>query len=91
MQNPTNVVAAPEPETSSEPTASRVPWHAEVGALLNRAAELCVEHGLDADTFMTGAWTAYIESRPGLREHLEELQLLGQLDELRKLGRLGQA
>jgi hypothetical protein len=40
---------------------------------------------------MKAAWSAYVESRPGMREHLEELQLREQLDELRKLGRLGVA
>jgi hypothetical protein len=67
------------------------PWHAEVGDLLAQAAELCVENGLDVDTFMKGAWSAYIEARPGLRDYLEEMQLRNQLEELRKAGRLGEA
>jgi len=66
-------------------------WQNEVGNLLTQAAELCVQHGLDVDAFLTGAWSAYIEARPGLREYLEELQLRAQLDELRKTGRLGEA
>jgi len=66
-------------------------WHSEVGDLLAQAAILCVEHGLDVDSFMKGAWSAYIEARPGLREHLEELQLREQLAELRKEGRVGEA
>ena len=49
------------------------PWHAEVGDLLAEAAELCVEHGLDVESFMKGAWSAYVESRPGMKEYLEEL------------------
>ena len=67
------------------------PWHAEVGDLLAQAAVLCAEHGVDVDAFMKGAWSAYIEARPGLREHLEEMQLREHLDELRKSGRLGEA
>ncbi len=67
------------------------PWHAEVGDLLVQAAILCVEHGLDVDTFLKGAWSAYVESRPGMREYIEEMQLRAQLDELRKLGRMGAA
>lgn len=66
-------------------------WQTEVGDLLAQAATLCVEHGLDVDTFLTGAWSAYVEARPGLREYLEELQIRNQLEELRKAGRLGEA
>jgi len=40
---------------------------------------------------MKGAWSAYIDARPGLREQLEEMQLKNQLDELRKAGRIGEA
>ncbi|MBL9014718.1 MAG: hypothetical protein JNL83_11110, partial [Myxococcales bacterium] len=47
------------------------PWHAEVGDLLAQAASLCVEHGLDVESFMRGAWSAYVESRPGMKEYLE--------------------
>jgi hypothetical protein len=67
------------------------PWHAAVGDLLAQAAALCVENGLDVESFMRDAWSAYVESRPGMREYLEELQLREQLDELRRLGRLGEA
>lgn len=66
-------------------------WHAEVGDLLAEAAMLCVQHGLDVESFMKGAWSAYIEARPGLRDYLEEMQLRSQLDELRKLDRIGKA
>ncbi len=66
-------------------------WDAELGDLLARAALLCVEHDLDVDAFMKGAWAAYIEARPGMRDYLEELQIRNQLEELRKLGRLGEA
>ncbi|MBS1118147.1 MAG: hypothetical protein H6Q90_375 [Deltaproteobacteria bacterium] len=67
------------------------PWHVEVGDLLAQAALLCVEHDLDVDAFMKGAWSAYVEARPGLRDYLEDLQLRNQLEELRKLGRMGEA
>lgn len=76
---------------AAEIEASSKPWASEVGDLLAQAAIMCVEHGLDVDTFMKGAWSAYVEARPGLRDYLEELQLRNQLDELRKLGRMGQA
>ena len=67
------------------------PWHAEVDKFLAHAAELCVANDIDVDTFMKGAWSAYVEARPGLRDYIEELQLRNHLDELRKAGRVGEA
>ena len=66
-------------------------WETEVGDLLAQAAILCVRHGLDVDAYMKGAWTAYVEARPGLRDYIEEMQLRHQLDEMRKNGRMGRA
>jgi hypothetical protein len=83
---PAEVVPPTEP---IEPT--RRPWHAEVSLLLSQAATLCVEHGVDVDAYMSGAWAAYLEARPGMRDQLEEMKLRDQLDELRKLGRMGSA
>jgi hypothetical protein len=68
-----------------------LPWHSEVGDLLAQAAILCIAHGLDVDTFMKGAWSAYIEARPGLKNRLEEIKLRNQLDEIRRNGRMGLA
>jgi hypothetical protein len=76
-------------QNRNEPPAPS--WHAEVDDLLAHAADLCVENGIDVDTFMKGAWSAYVEARPGLRDYIEELQLRNQLDELRKAGRVGEA
>ncbi len=73
-----------------DPNESKT-WHAEVGDLLAQAASLCVDHGLDVEEFLKGAWSAYVESRPGMKEYLEELQLKQQLEELRKVGRMGEA
>ena len=72
-------------------TGERPFWTAEVGDLLAQAAQLCVDNDLDVDTFMKGAWSAYVEARPGLRDYLEEMQLRNQLEELRKAGRIGEA
>ena len=83
--------AKPETNDSEPIEAPRPAWQGEVGTLLTQAAALCVEQGVDLDSFMKAAWTAYVESRPGMRDHLEELQLRDQLDEIRKLGRMGQA
>lgn len=81
-------VATGEPAAPAE-TKPEKPWPSEVSELLGKAAALCVEHGVDLDDWMRGAWTAYVESRPGYREYLEETQLKNQLEEMRKAGRVG--
>ena len=89
MYHPNEPIAENSGPASDRP--SNQPWQAVVVELLARAASLCVENGLDVDGFMKGAWSAYVDTCSGLREHLEELQLLAQIEELRKLGRLGEA
>jgi hypothetical protein len=86
-----NVDRTVEPTATPAEPVSATSWPTEVGELLAKAAALCVEHGLDLEAWMRGAWTSYVEARPGFREYLEEQQLKGQLDELRKAGRVGQA
>jgi len=56
--------------------------------LLEQAAARC---DVDPDSFVRGAWAAYLDARPGMREHLEDLQLKAQLEELRRDGRIGLA
>ena len=58
---------------------------------LAATARIAVENGVDLDEFMKAAWVAYVESRPGLRAHLEQLQMLQELEMLRNAGRVGQA
>jgi len=88
VQNQNNPPTQIEP---TEPLDTGRPWDREVSQLLTRAALLCIQHGIDVDAYMTGAWAAYVEARPGMRSQLEELQLRDQLEELRRLGRMGQA
>jgi hypothetical protein len=83
--------AQPENNESEPVEARALPWQVEIGQLLTQAAAICVEQGVDIDAFMKGAWSAYVESRPGMRDYLEEMQLRDQLDEIRKAGRMGQA
>ena len=52
--------------------ASSKAWQSRVSTLLSQAASLCVEHGVDVETFLKDAWTSYVEARPGLRDYLEE-------------------
>lgn len=93
MPNHNNLPAGVDPPTEpAEPIESaRRPWHLEVGHLLIEAATLCIQHGLDVDVYMSSAWAAYVEARPGMRDQIEELELRDHLEELRKLGRIGAA
>jgi hypothetical protein len=88
-----NTTATADVEMPTEPIdqIETPAWHAEVGRFLSHAADLCVQHGVDLDSFMRGAWSAYVEARPGMRDYLEEMQLRGQLEEMRKHGHMGQA
>jgi hypothetical protein len=58
---------------------------------LLRAATAAAEENLDLDAFMKQAWQAFMEARPGLREQLEDLQLIAQVDAMRKAGKIGVA
>jgi hypothetical protein len=91
VQNHTHASAEPETNESEPIDAPRQPWQAEVSRLLTRAAALCVAEGVEVENFMKGAWSAYIEARPGMRDYLEEIQLRDQLEEIRKAGRMGEA
>lgn len=63
----------------------------ELSSLLGRAGELAASMGLELDAWMRAAWSAYVDARPGLREHIQDMQLMAQLTELRESGRIGQA
>ncbi len=70
-----------EPKTIPELSSS---WQ----SLLTQAAKRC---DLDPDAFVRGAYKAYLDAHPGMKEHLEDLQLREQLEELRKSGMMGEA
>ena len=91
MTHPTNI--HPVTAVAAQPTevAPAGNWSAKVGELLAQAAALCVEHDIELEAWMRGAWSAYVEARPGYREFLEETQLKQQLQELRDAGRIGRA
>lgn len=63
----------------------------ELSVLLGRAAKLAASMGLDLDAWMRAAWNVYVDARPGLREHLADMQLIAELEALRQNGRIGQA
>lgn len=56
--------------------------------LLTQAANRC---DIDPESFVRAAWGAYFEAHPEMREHLERLQLLDELEQLRKNGRIALA
>jgi hypothetical protein len=81
------------PEITTPPARTGPPeaWPHELVSLLERAAELAADHGLDNDTFMTAAWNACLDAHPGMRERLVDKELRAQLKKLRKRGLIGQA
>lgn len=83
-----STIAAEATPTSGTP---RTPWHEQVGDMLTQAAALCADHGVDLEQFMKGAWSAYLEAKPGMRAELEDVQLRAQLDALRKRGEMPEA
>ena len=66
-------------------------WQTEARALLARAASMCAEHGVDLDSFVQGAVSSYFAARPGLKEHIEQMQLMAQLEAMRQAGRVADA
>lgn len=58
----------------------------ELENLLLHAADLSARDNLSKEEFMAAAWNAYLASRPGLREELEEREIKTQLRKLRKQG-----
>ena len=66
-------------------------WQNEVSELLARAAKLCADNGAEMDSFVSGAASAYLEARPGMREYLEEMELRATLEKMRERGRIATA
>jgi hypothetical protein len=60
-------------------------------AALLEAAEAAVQLGVDLEPWMQACWAAYVEHRPGLRQHLEDVQLANQIEELRQKGQVPEA
>ncbi len=83
-----DAAAQPSP---GKPERAAKPWQVKVHELLTRAAKLSAKHGVEVEPFMRGAWSAYVDVRPGLRDYLEEMQLKAQLEQLRESGRIGTA
>ena len=59
--------------------------------VFEKAAQISVERDVDLEDFMTAAWEAYVDARPGFRDHLEFQHTLEEIAKLRRLGKVGQA
>jgi hypothetical protein len=70
---------------------SRVSWTDELSAILDQAAVMAVEHGIDPDQFMSAARDAFLRASPELREQIERTNMLMQMAALRRIGALAQA
>jgi hypothetical protein len=83
---PDAVAAAHEPHEPHEPNQlERLDLH------LQSAALAAASVGINLDEFLRQAWSAYVDARPGLREHLADTQLAHQIQELRAAGKVGLA
>jgi hypothetical protein len=71
----------------NEPTNPK----AELRELFQRASALAGELGLDLDDYMRIAWQSYMDERPGLREQLEDIRLVAEIEALRLAGKVGMA
>ena len=65
--------------------ASRLDRH------LALAAKLASEYGVPPDAFAAAAWHAYLHASPALAEHIERLQFMASIEDLRSTGRLAKA
>jgi hypothetical protein len=81
----------PAAVSEDRPADGRERQVAEARATMLRAAELAVGLGVDLDGFMSGAFGAYLQANPPVREQVESMQLLAQVSELRRRGALAAA
>jgi hypothetical protein len=64
---------------------------ADANMTMLHAAERAVRLDVDLNTFMQGAYAAYMQANPAAREHFEAMQLLAHVEDLRRRGVLAAA
>ena len=64
---------------------------AKLEQVFEQAAQISVEKDVDLEEFMSAAWEAYVDARPGYRDHLELQHTIERLAELRRAGKLAEA
>lgn len=90
LMSQTNTALSPVRLVEDRPVEGGA-WADELEELLGRASELAAKHGVETEVFMSAAWNACLEARPGLREELADKELRSQLRKLRKRGLVGSA
>jgi hypothetical protein len=83
--------ASKTPATPDLSASSRESMLADADMSILQAAECAARLDFDLDTFMRAAHSAYLQASPATREHLESVQLLAHLDDLRRRGILATA
>ena len=87
--------AHPRTEAESKPVereaADKIQLASRLDRHLAQAAKLASEYGVLPDAFAAAAWHAYLDASPALAEHIERLQFMAGIEELRNTGRLAKA
>lgn len=85
----------PRTEAERKPAEQEAPDKIQLASRLDRhlaqAAKLASEYGVPPDAFAAAAWHAYLHASPALAEHIERLQFMAGIEELRNTGRLAKA
>ncbi|HJX66946.1 MAG TPA: hypothetical protein VJ860_23690 [Polyangia bacterium] len=85
----------PHAEQAEKPpereTANKIQLATRLDRHLAQAAKLASEFGVSPDVFAAAAWHAYLHASPALAEHIERLQFMASIEELRGTGRLAKA
>jgi hypothetical protein len=63
-------------------------WMQELDDLLERAAKLAADRGVDHEVFIQSAWEKCLDARPGLRDQIEDKRWQAELRRLRRRGRI---
>ncbi|HEX7597444.1 MAG TPA: hypothetical protein VF518_04465 [Polyangia bacterium] len=85
----------PHIETVEMPEKPEAPdrfhWSSKLDRHLAQAAKLASQNGVPAEAFAAAAWHAYLHASPDFAHHIEQLQFMAALEELRSNGRLAKA
>ncbi len=80
-----------EKKPAERQAADRIELAGKLDRHLAQAAKLASEYGVPPDAFAAAAWHAYLHASPALAEHIERLQFMAGIEELRNTGRLAKA
>ena len=85
----------PQTEIANKPAqpevADRMQMASDLARHLAQAAKLASDFGVPPDAFAAAAWHAYLHASPALAEHIEQLQFMAGIEELRNAGQLAKA